>query len=308
MAGRRTGDRNGRARSGSLSSSMPGTPFRRGRRSGSAAGSQPADAAVIAEEFRRRGAPGSGQDVHNLWANTLLTYGTPALQQRLDPPAAPRRRRDVPPLLRAGRRLGSRRAPDPSRARRRRVRRSPVRRCGRRRRTTAEYGMLVARTDWDVPKHRGISFFFLPMRQTGVEIRGIKQITGETHFNEVFIDGARAPADHLLGDLNDGWRVLQTALAYERSVMGDVARGPRTPGSGRRRRGRPVAARPGGRRATGRRRSGRRSPASTRCARSTGGTTSARRRSCSRAPRLRSCRSASSRCRASCTTARTCSR
>jgi alkylation response protein AidB-like acyl-CoA dehydrogenase len=92
----------------------------------------------------------------------------------------------------------------------------------------AEYGMLVARTNWDVPKHRGISFFFLPMRQPGIEIRGIKQITGETHFNEVFIDGARAPDDHLLGALDDGWRVLQTALAYERSVMGDVARGPRS--------------------------------------------------------------------------------
>jgi alkylation response protein AidB-like acyl-CoA dehydrogenase len=91
----------------------------------------------------------------------------------------------------------------------------------------AEYGMLVARTNWDVPKHRGISFFFLPMRQPGIEIRGIKQITGETHFNEVFIEGARVPADHLLGALDDGWRVLQTALAYERSVMGDVARGPR---------------------------------------------------------------------------------
>jgi alkylation response protein AidB-like acyl-CoA dehydrogenase len=85
--------------------------------------------------------------------------------------------------------------------------------------------MLVARTDWDVPKHRGISFFFFPMRQPGVEVRPLKQITGESHFNEVFIDGARVPAENLLGGLNDGWRVLQTALAYERSVMGDVARG-----------------------------------------------------------------------------------
>jgi alkylation response protein AidB-like acyl-CoA dehydrogenase len=91
----------------------------------------------------------------------------------------------------------------------------------------AHYGMLVARTDWDVPKHRGLSFFFFPMKQPGVEVRPIKQITGESHFNEVFIDGARVPAENLLGGLNDGWRVLQTALAYERSVMGDIARGPR---------------------------------------------------------------------------------
>jgi alkylation response protein AidB-like acyl-CoA dehydrogenase len=91
----------------------------------------------------------------------------------------------------------------------------------------AEYGMLVARTNWDVPKHRGLSFFFFPMKQPGVEVRPIKQITGESHFNEVFIDGARVPAENLLGGLNEGWQVLQTALAYERSVMGDVARGPR---------------------------------------------------------------------------------
>ena len=87
--------------------------------------------------------------------------------------------------------------------------------------------MLVARTDWDMPKHLGISFFFMPMRQPGVEIRPIRQITDEAHFNEVFIDDARVPAVNMLGELNTGWRVLQTALAYERSVMGDVARGPR---------------------------------------------------------------------------------
>ena len=94
---------------------------------------------------------------------------------------------------------------------------------------SAEYGMLVARTDWDVPKHQGISFFFFPMKQPGVEVRPIRQITRESHFNGVFIDAARMPAENLLGELNSGWRVLQTALAYERSVMGDVARGPRDP-------------------------------------------------------------------------------
>ena len=101
----------------------------------------------------------------------------------------------------------------------------------------AEYGMLVARTNWDVPKHRGISFFWCPMRQPGVDVRPLKQITGESHFNEVFLDDVRVPADHLVGPLDGGWRVLQTALAYERSVMGDLARGPRSgaPGRGRRR-------------------------------------------------------------------------
>ncbi len=81
---------------------------------------------------------------------------------------------------------------------------------------TADYGMLVARTNWDVPKHQGISFFMLPMRQPGVEIRPIHQITGESEFNEVFIEDARVPAENLVGELNAGWSVLQIALGYER--------------------------------------------------------------------------------------------
>jgi alkylation response protein AidB-like acyl-CoA dehydrogenase len=91
----------------------------------------------------------------------------------------------------------------------------------------ADFGMLIARTDWDVPKHRGITFFWFPMRQPGVEVRPIRQITNEAHFNEVFITNGRVPDANRLGDLNDGWRVLQTALAYERSVMGEAARGPK---------------------------------------------------------------------------------
>jgi alkylation response protein AidB-like acyl-CoA dehydrogenase len=86
----------------------------------------------------------------------------------------------------------------------------------------ADFGVLIARTDWDQPKHRGISYFVLPMRQAGVEVRPIRQMTGEAFFNEVFLTDARIPADHLLGDPNDGWRVLQTALAYERVVMGSA--------------------------------------------------------------------------------------
>ena len=58
----------------------------------------------------------------------------------------------------------------------------------------AEFGMLVARTNWDVPKHQGISFFWCPMDQPGVEVRPIRQITGEAHFNEVFLDDVRVPA------------------------------------------------------------------------------------------------------------------
>jgi alkylation response protein AidB-like acyl-CoA dehydrogenase len=88
---------------------------------------------------------------------------------------------------------------------------------------TAEYGLLLARTDWDVPKHQGVSYFVFPMRQPGVEVRPIKMITGESHFNEVFLDDARTPHGDLLGDVNGGWKVMQTALAYERALMGGAA-------------------------------------------------------------------------------------
>jgi alkylation response protein AidB-like acyl-CoA dehydrogenase len=91
----------------------------------------------------------------------------------------------------------------------------------------AHYGMLLARTDWDVPKHKGLTFFFFPMKQPGVEVRPLRQITDESHFNEVFITNARVPAANIMGGLNNGWRVMQTALAYERSTMGDRPRGAR---------------------------------------------------------------------------------
>ena len=183
---------------------------------------------VVAAEFRRAGAPGAAQDLHNLWANTVLAFGTEAAEAALHPAAAPRRRGDVPAVLRARGRFRPRRAADRAPSATATSGSSPGRRCGRRAPSKADYGMLVARTDWDVPKHRGISFFWCPMKQHGVEVRPIRQITGESHFNEVFLDGARIPGDHLVGGLNEGWRVLQTALAYERSVMGDVARGPRS--------------------------------------------------------------------------------
>src|SRR5581483_594939 len=64
----------------------------------------------------------------------------------------------------------------------------------------ADYGLLLARTDWDAPKHQGISFLLLPMRQPGVDIRPLRQITGEAHFNEVFLTDAVAPAENLLGE------------------------------------------------------------------------------------------------------------
>jgi len=85
--------------------------------------------------------------------------------------------------------------------------------------TIATYGMLLARTDWDAPKHKGLSFFILPMKQDGIDIRPIHQINGDSTFNEVFITDARLPAKYVVGELNEGWKVLSQALEHERLVM-----------------------------------------------------------------------------------------
>jgi alkylation response protein AidB-like acyl-CoA dehydrogenase len=90
----------------------------------------------------------------------------------------------------------------------------------------ADYALLIARTNWDVPKHRGITFFLFPMRQPGVEVRPLRQATGDARFNEVFLTDATVPAANVLGEVDNGWMVLQTALAYERAVMGENQRRP----------------------------------------------------------------------------------
>ncbi|MBC8483841.1 MAG: acyl-CoA dehydrogenase family protein [Actinobacteria bacterium] len=84
----------------------------------------------------------------------------------------------------------------------------------------ADYGILLARTDWDVPKHAGISMLVLPMRQPAVEVRALNQMTGVAHFNEIFMDGARIPADWVVGEEGDGWRLAMALLAHERSSIG----------------------------------------------------------------------------------------
>jgi alkylation response protein AidB-like acyl-CoA dehydrogenase len=84
----------------------------------------------------------------------------------------------------------------------------------------SDFGILMARTDWDVPKHRGITYFLFPMHQDGVEVRPLKQINGAAHFNEVFLTDARVPNDNILGGLNNGWAVAMTTLANERAAIG----------------------------------------------------------------------------------------
>jgi 3-oxochol-4-en-24-oyl-CoA dehydrogenase len=80
----------------------------------------------------------------------------------------------------------------------------------------AAYGILIARTDTNLPKHKGISYFVCPMDLAGIEIRPITEMTGGHTFNEVFFTDVRIPADHLVGDLNDGWRLAKVTLGNER--------------------------------------------------------------------------------------------
>ena len=83
----------------------------------------------------------------------------------------------------------------------------------------AQWCFVLARTDRDAPRHRGISYLLVPMDQPGIEIRPIEQITGTSEFNEVFFDGARTAADLVVGEVNGGWKVAMGTLAFERGAL-----------------------------------------------------------------------------------------
>jgi len=84
----------------------------------------------------------------------------------------------------------------------------------------ASYGLLLARTDPDQPKHKGLTMFVVPMDAEGVTIRGLRQISGEAEFNEVFFDDVRLDEDAVCGPVNGGWGTALTTLMYERVTIG----------------------------------------------------------------------------------------
>jgi alkylation response protein AidB-like acyl-CoA dehydrogenase len=87
----------------------------------------------------------------------------------------------------------------------------------------AKWCMLVARTDFDVPKHKGLTYFLMDMEQEGVTVRPLRQITGEAEFNELFLEEARIPDENVVGGVGNGWQVALTTLMFERAGLGGAA-------------------------------------------------------------------------------------
>ena len=95
----------------------------------------------------------------------------------------------------------------------------------------ADWAMILARTDPEQPKHRGLSYFLINVRQPGIEVRPLRQINGEAEFNEVFFTDARTPDSMRVGDVGDGWAVALTTLMNERVAFGHLSRAPRGSGA-----------------------------------------------------------------------------
>jgi alkylation response protein AidB-like acyl-CoA dehydrogenase len=89
----------------------------------------------------------------------------------------------------------------------------------------ASYGLLLARTDADVPKHKGLTMFIVPMDAEGVTVRGLRQITGDAEFNEVFFDDVTLDEDLVVGPVNGGWGTALTTLMFERLTIGGGSEG-----------------------------------------------------------------------------------
>ena len=88
----------------------------------------------------------------------------------------------------------------------------------------AQRGLLLARTDWDLPKHKGLSYFAIDMTQAEVAVHPLKQMNGYSSFYQVFLTDARIPPENLIGKVGDGWKVAMTTLAHERRVAGALRR------------------------------------------------------------------------------------
>ena len=226
---RRTGIRTSPSASGGSASAWPAGRRRRCPPTPTARAcpaTTPCAAQQTIAEFGALGAPGGLGLL--LAAPTIATHGTQEQIERYVRDIVTGRQGVVPAVQRAGRRLRPRRPHD------RAVEDGDEWVVNGQKVWTsggqiADLGMLIARTDPDVPKHQGITYFAIDMHQPGVEIRPLREMTGHAMFNEVFLTDARVPDDAVIGDLNNGWAVANTTLTYERRAS--------APAAARRRRG-----------------------------------------------------------------------
>ncbi len=86
----------------------------------------------------------------------------------------------------------------------------------------SDWGILIARTNQDAPKHRGITYFLVDMQAPGIEVRPLRQITGSAHFNEVYLTDVVVPVENVVGEIDDGWSVAHTTMSYERALIGGI--------------------------------------------------------------------------------------
>lgn len=92
----------------------------------------------------------------------------------------------------------------------------------------ADHGLLLARTDWDAPKHDGLSYFVIDVKQPGVDVQPLKQMNGHASFNQVFFTDAKVPQENLVGRVGEGWKVAMTTLAHERRGVEAMSALPRS--------------------------------------------------------------------------------
>ena len=181
-------------------------------------GLTPGLAGIVTEEFRAQDVVGVASGVGmNLAAPTILAHGSDDLKRRYLRPLVTGEHRWCQLFSEPG--SGSDLAGLTTRADRDgdewRVNGQKVWNSGAHK---AAYGILLARTNWDVPKHRGITYFVIDMDQAAIEVRPLKQMNRHASFNEVFMTDARVANDDVVGEIDKGWAATMTTLAHERNI------------------------------------------------------------------------------------------